>query len=285
MELLKEIFDLKLTKDFIFICESVAQKNPQFINNGIGVNYSEKGIESIKFYYGFHHKLSKGDVELLHLFGTSDTFFELEEQLIESDYVWHDYLPTGVSFALKIDKNFKSSIGHFMMPKIQSDDLFFSLPKVKAYYEKNSGLPIFNRKGIFTLINEKAEEHHKDYFYVTNPVLKEKIGQEFKVDLNIVPSIEWVLGKGYYDNSSVNDEKIVLQSNYGAVYEAITKKETWKIVKDFNKIMLEHFNTYCVCPGFYKNKNIKSYYYFNASLPSPTIVNTIKNIQTNLHLI
>ena len=285
MKLLKEIFNLSITKEFISVCENIAKQNPLVINNGIGVNFSKSEIESIKFYYGFHHKLSIIDVKNLHLFGSTDTFFKTEKLLSNSDYEFHPYFPTGVSFALKIDKNLKASFGHFIMPKIQSNDLFFSLPKIVEYYKNNNTLPILNRKGIFTLINQNGEEHQKDYFYVMDRNLKQKIGDDFGVNTAIVPSIEWVIGKGFYSGSSPTDEKIVLQSNYADVYNTIIKNEENEFINQFNKKMFHHFNAYCVCPGYYKNKDIKSYYYFNGKLPSLSIIDTITKIQSNLHTI
>lgn len=282
MELLKEIFNLNLTKEFISICEAVAKQNPHVINNGIGINFSKNEIESVKLYYGFHHQLLDSEIKNLHLFGNSTTYYDIEKLLSQNDYKWHPYFPTGVSFALKIDKNLNISMGHFMMPKIQSNDLFFTLPKVVEYYKNNNSLPIFDRKGIFTLINQNGEEHQKDYFYVTDINLKHKIGDDFGVNTNLVPSIEWVIGKGFYSGSSPNDEKIVLQSNYDVVYNEIIKNEKNLTIIQFNKLMLLHFNAYCVCPGFYKNKDIKSYYYFNGNIPSPSIIDTLTNIQTNL---
>jgi len=285
LELLKHIFNQEITKEFISICESIAKKNPNYINNGLGVNFSENGIESIKLYYGFHHQLTANEVGKLHIFGNPNTFYNIERLLTKSEYEWHPYYPTGVSFALKIDKNMNASIGHFMMPKIMSNDLFFSLPKIVGYYKNNNTLPILNRKGIFTLINQNGEEHYKDYFYVRDINLKQKIGDDFGVNTAIVPSIEWVIGKGFYSGSSSNDEKIVLQSNYEEVYNEIVKKETNNLIKTFNSQMLQNFNAYCVCPGFYKNKNIKSYYYFNGKISNPFIINTISNIQLKLNSI
>ena len=285
MELLKSIFNQEITKEFISICESIAKKKPNYINNGLGVNFSKNGIESIKLYYGFHHQLTANEVEKLHIFGNPNTFYNIERLLTKSEYEWHPYYPTGVSFALKIDKNMNASIGHFMMPKIKSNDLFFSLPKIVEYYKNNKTLPIIEQKGIFTLINENDEEHQKDYFYVTDQFLKQAIGNDFSINTDIVPSIEWVLGKGFYSGSSPNDEKIVLQSNYEEVYNEIVKKETNNLIKTFNSQMLQNFNTYCVCPGFYKNKNIKSYYYFNGKISNPFIINTISNIQSKLNSI
>lgn len=285
MELLKEIFNLNTTKKFISICENVATQNPLVINNGLGINFSKSEIESVKLYYGFHHKLSKIDVEKLHLFSSPDTFIKAEKLLSNSDYDFHPYYPTGVSFALKIDKNLNISMGHFMMPQLKKNDMFFSLPKVIELNKSNTKLPVLDRKGIFTMINQNGMEHQKDYFYVNNSRLKRMIGNEFGVNTDIVPSIEWVLGKGFYSGSSPNDEKIVLQSNYNEVYKSIIKNENNETIKGFNKLMLDKFNAYCVCPGYYKNKDIKSYYYFNGKLLSPTIIDTISGIQSNLHLI
>ncbi|MCB9361263.1 MAG: hypothetical protein H6588_08180 [Flavobacteriales bacterium] len=285
MELLKKIFDLSITQEFIARCESVAQQNPAVINNGIGVNFSKTGIESIKFYYGFHHKLNKLDVEAMHLYGSTDTFYKMEELLNESDYIFHPYYPTGVSFALKIDKSLKSAIGHFMMPKIESNDMFFTLKKVVEHYKTNNHLPILDRKGVFTMINSSGIEHQKDYFYVTDKEFKRKIGTDFAVNTDIVPSIEWVIGKGFYSGSSPDDEKIVLQSNYSEVYNEIIKNEKNPTIIEFNQFMFKHFNAYCVCPGFYKDKDIRSYYYFNGKLTNPQVIDTISKIQLNIKLI
>ncbi len=282
MELLKKIFDLAITKEFISICESVARQNPTVVNNGVGVNFSKNGIESIKFYYGFHHKLLKSNVEALHLYGSTDTFFKTEKLLKECDYDFHPYYPTGISFALKIDKNLKSAVGHFMMPKIESNDMFFTLKKVIEHYKTSSHLPILDRKGIFTMINSSGNEHQKDYFYVTDKEFKRKIGADFTVNTDIVPSIEWVIGKGFYSGSSPDDEKIVLQSNYSEVYNEIIKNEKNPTIIKFNNLMLKHFNAYCVCPGFYKDKDIRSYYYFNGDLSNHKVINTISKIQTDI---
>lgn len=285
MNLLKNIFSLEITKEFISISEFVAKKNPHVIHNGIGVNFSDSGIESIKLYYGFHHRISNSDIKALHLYGETDTFYKTESLLVESDYDFHPFYPTGVSFALKIDKNLKSSLGHFMMPKLADNDMFFNLQKVKDYYKSCNQLPVLDRKGIFTMIDSNGNECQKDYFYVIDRNLKHQIGLDFGVDTDIVPSIEWVLGKGFYSGSSSDDEKIVLQSNYTDVYNKIIKHETNKTIMQFNKLMLKFFNAYCVCPGFYKNKNIKSYYYFNGDLSSPNIIDTVSKIQANIHLI
>ena len=96
MKLLKEIFNLSITKEFISVCENIAKQNPLVINNGIGVNFSKSEIESIKFYYGFHHKLSIIDVKNLHLFGSTDTFFKTEKFQNHCHFNWRsDFVSFG----------------------------------------------------------------------------------------------------------------------------------------------------------------------------------------------
>jgi hypothetical protein len=282
LSLLEEIFNMNVTNEFVSICEDIARQNPHVINNGIGVNFSGNEIESIKLYYGFHHQLTDQNINDLHLTGNGKTFFTLQKQLIASDYDLHPYIPTGVSFALKIDKHLNYSIGHFLMPKLEAGDLFYRLPKVLEYYKTNDKFPAFHRKGIFTIINQDQSEHQKDYYYVDNEKLKDMIGHDFKIDLSIVPSIEWVIGKGFYTNSQSTDEKIVLQSNYKQVYDQIISNEPSPFIKKFNQYMLQKFDAYCVCPGYYKNKEIKSYYYFNGKLTSPTVIDTISNIRSHI---
>lgn len=271
---------MSITNEFISICENITKQNPLVVNNGIGINFSDNAIESIKFYYAFHHELDEQNIEDLHLIGSSKTFLELQKQLKPSDYEWHPYIPTGVSFALKIDRNLNYSLGHFVMPAMQKEDLFYRLPKVIEYFKTNDEFPVFHRKGIFTIINQDQSEHQKDYYYVHNEILKDSIGKDFKLDLSIVPSIEWVIGKGFYTNSEAIDEKIVLQSNYKTVYDQIIKNEPSLLIQQFNRYMFEKFNAYCVCPGYYRGKNIKSYYYFNGNFISPTIINTIPIIKS-----
>ena len=282
MELLKQAFSLDITKEFISICEVINAENPHIINNGIGVNFSGNEIESIKLYYGFHHQLSDDNINRLHLLGSPKTFFDMQKKLLVSDYEWHPYIPTGVSFALKIDRNLNYSIGHFIMPKIEKGDRFFQLPIIKNYFDNYEEFPAFHRKGIFTIINQEGVEHQKDYYYIKNGILKDTIGKDFNLDLSIVPSIEWVIGKGFYSDSKSTDEKIVLQYNYQDVYERIIKNEPSQFIQQFNSYMFDEFNAYCVCPGYYKNDYIKSYYYFNWDFLTPTIINTIPKIQLNL---
>lgn len=282
MELLRQVFNLSITKEFISICENISHQNPYVVNNGIGVNFYNNEIDSIKLYYGFHHQLSDQNIKDLHLIGSNKTFSKLQNQLKISDYEWHPYIPTGVSFALKIDKKMNYSIGHFVMPELKKDDIFYCLPKVVEYFKTHNEFPAFHRKGIFTIINQDETEHQKDYYYINNEKLKRNIGNDFNLDLSIVPSIEWVIGKGFYSNSNSTDEKIVLQSNYKEVYDHIIKNEPSLFIQKFNRYMFDKFNAYCVCPGYYKNKDVKSYYYFNGELSSPTIVNTISKIQLNI---
>ena len=283
LELLKEIFNQPTTQKFIAICEEVSKSKTKGTINGVGINFSNNEIESIKLYYGFHQPLTTKEVNQLHIFGKPDTFFELEQMLTLDDYEWHEYYPQGVAFALKIDKNLKVSIGYFMMPKLKNDDLVFQLSDVKNYFKNNINLPFYQRKGIFTLINENGLEHQKDYYYVNDNILKTAIGKKFNVDTAIVPSIEWVLGKGFYSGSSPNDEKIVLQSNYHEVYHKLIKLEENDFIRNFNKQMLANFNAYCVCPGFYNNIKIRSYYYFNGRTTNPFVINTIPEIQSRIN--
>lgn len=283
MELLKEIFNLNLVQNFIKICEKMSAVTSAPTINGIGVNFSEKEIESIKLYYGFHEPLLKSDIEKLHFFGKSGTFFKLEQTLSLNDYDFHEFYPQGVSFALKIDKNLKVSLGHFMMPKLLKNDVVFQLDEVKNYFNNNTASPFYNRKGIFTLINEKGTEHQKDYYYLSENELKQAIGKKFNVDTAIVPSIEWVLGKGFYSGSQPNDEKIVLQSNYHEVYHKIIKKETNTFIHQFNLKMHQEFDLHCVCPGYYKNNKVKSYYYITGKILYPNTIATISEFVKKLN--
>jgi hypothetical protein len=284
LKLLKEIFDLKISKDFIYLCESISKQNPNYIRNGIGVNFSETGIESVKIYYGFTQKLQKRDIEKFHIYGNSDTFYKMESLLKSSDYRWDDDLATGVSFALKIDKNFKSSIGYFMIHELSSRDKIFQAKQLKEYYLQNKALPFLNKKGIFTLINEKGEEHTKDYYYVTSPLLKDIINREFNnIPIQLAPIVEWILGKGFYDQSTPLDEKIVLLGNYENIYNEITSKLTYnEVEKSFHHWMIDCFKSYPVPPGFYKNNNIRSYYYYDSFHPERTIIDLVTKIQEEL---
>lgn len=275
LELLKEIFNQPTTQKFIAICEEISKTKTTGIINGIGVNFSNNEIESIKLYYGFHEPLTDKEINQLHIFGEPSTFYQLEKKLSIKDYAWADYYPTGISFALKVDKFFNFTFGHFMMPKIEKNDLFFTLPPIIEHYQTNNSLPIYPRKGIFTLINQEGTTHQKDYFYIINPKLKQKIGSEFNVATSLVPSIEWVLGKGFYSGSSPNDEKIVLQSNYNEVYQNIIKKEQNQFIKKFNETMHKKYKMHCVCPGYYKKREIKSYYYLNSKINNPKNIESI----------
>ena len=284
MELLKEIFNQATTQQFIKICEEISKTKTSGTINGIGINFSDNEIESVKLYYGFHQHLTPYEINQMHIFGNSDTFKQFEKLLTDKDYHWADYYPTGISFALKVDKYMNFSLGHFMMPKLKEDDLFFTLPQVLEYYQTNNILPTYPRKGIFTLINQDGEEHQKDYFYIIQPDLKRKIGESFNIDTSIVPSIEWVLGKGFYSGSSPNDEKIVLQSNYNEVYHHIIKKEQNQFIKKFNETMHKKYQMHCVCPGYYKKKGIKSYYYLNSKITNPNNIESISVLNKLLQL-
>ncbi|MDT8411154.1 MAG: hypothetical protein RQ875_01720 [Vicingaceae bacterium] len=275
MELLKEIFSQTTTQQFIKICEEISKTKTSGTINGIGINFSENEIESVKLYYGFHEPLTDNEINQLHIFGEPTTYYQIKKKLSNTDYAWADYYPTGVSFALKIDKYMNFSFGHFMMPKIEKNDLFFTLSPIIEHYQTTNLLPIYHRKGIFTLINKDGIEHQKDYFYITHPDLKRKIGKSFNVDTSIVPSIEWVLGIGFYAGSSPNDEKIVLQSNYNDVYHHIIRKEQNQFIKEFNNTMHKKYKMHCVCPGYYKKKDIKSYYYLNSKITNPNNIESI----------
>ena len=284
MELLKEIFNQATTQQFIKICEEVSKSKTAGTINGVGINFSANEIESVKLYYGFHQRLTAYEINQLHIFGNSNTFNQLVKLLSDKDYHWADYYPTGISFALKVDKYLNFSFGNFMMPQLKQDDLFFTLPQILEYYQTNNTLPIYPRKGIFTLISQDGSEHQKDYFYIIQPDLKRKVGESYNVDTSIVPSIEWVLGKGFYSGSSPTDEKIVLQSNYKEVYQHIIKKEQNQFIKKFNETMHKKYQMHCVCPGYYKKNDIKSYYYLNSKITNPNNIDSISVLNNLLQL-
>lgn len=283
MELLKEIFELEATKNFIALCESITKQNSNYVRNGIGINFSETGIESVKIYYGFTHKLQKADVEKFHTFGNSSSFYKLESLLKPEDYQWNDDLATGVSLALKIDKNFKSTIGYFMIHELSSNDNIFSSSPLKEYYLTHKELPFLNKKGIFTLIDNNGMEHTKDYYYVTHPKLKEIINREFNINIQLAPIVEWILGKGFYEQSTIFDQKIVLLGNYERIYNDVTKKLPVRETETaFHQWMIKHFKSYPVPPGFYKNKDIRSFYYYDSFHPQPTVIDIVNKIQKKL---
>jgi hypothetical protein len=280
---LKKIFDLKISEDFIALCTLITKQNPNYVRNGIGVNFSKTGIESVKLYYGFTHNLHKEDVEKFHIFGNSDTFYKTEKLLKSEDYQWHDDLATGVSLALKIDKNLKPTIGYFMIHELSLNDKIFMSPPLKEYYLNNKDFPFLNKKGVFTLIDEQGIEHVKDYYYVTHPELKKIINREFTIDLQLAPIVEWILGKGFYEQSSTLDEKVVLLGNYEQIYRDITLKlPLGEVETEFNQWMIDHFKSYPVPPGFYKNNHIRSFYYYDSFHPQPTVIDIVSKIKSKL---
>jgi hypothetical protein len=283
LELLKEIFELEQSKNFIALCESIAKQNPNYVRNGIGINFSETGIESVKIYYGFTHKLQKSDVEKFHIYGNSNSFYKMESLLKPEDYQWNDDLATGVSLALKIDKNFKSTIGYFMIYELPSTDNIFTSSPLKEYYLTHKESPFLNRKGVFTLIDNKGKEHTKDYYYVNHPKLKEIINREFNVNIQLAPIVEWILGKGFYEQSTILDQKIVLLGNYERIYNDITNTLPVRETEtDVHQWMIKHFKSYPVPPGFYKNKNIRSFYYYDSFHPHPTVIDIVPKVQKKL---
>jgi hypothetical protein len=275
---LKQTFRLPVVKSFISLGDRITARNDSFVKNAIGANFSKQGLESIKLYYNWVHPLTRDEIEALHLYGHSESYYKNIQNLNENHFQPSLDYAYGVTFALKIDKHLRISMAHFTMPDLINDDPFFSHPLVKQYYKNHSELPVNNRKGVFHLIDEKGNEHSKDYYYVHHPALKELINADYGLDTNIVPVIEWAVGKGFYSGSDPSDEKIDLLLNYDEVFKKYGMDPEWKKMSEFSRTMWYDFKLNAYCPGFYKNREIRSIYYFNSENAANLQMNTIPKI-------
>lgn len=263
LDSIAQILKLDRVKEFITLAESITSHNRQFIKNGIGVNFSRNGIESFKLYYNWVHPLSNEEIKALH-FGSSTEAYEQHMALLNNSHFNADLdFAHGVTFAIKIDKYLNISLAHFIMPDIKPDDPFFSLTPVKEYYLSENELPVYKRKGIFCITDENGKAHTKDYYYIHSPLLKSIVNRDYKLDVDIAPFVEWVIGKGHYANSNSSDEKINLLQNYDEVFRKYGLDADWEEMSAFTKTMWNTYKLNAYCPGFYKNKEIRSMYYFN----------------------
>lgn len=263
LDSIEQVLKIDRVKAFVTLAESISSRNTTFIKNGIGLNFSKKGIESFKLYYNWVHPLSDDEIKALHS-GTSTAAYESNMKLLNDSHFNADIdFAHGVTFAIKVDKHFKISFAHFIMPDIEENDPFFSMAPVKEYYQSGKELPVYRRKGIFSISDENGNEHTKDYYYIHSAELKSIVNRNYGLDIHIAPFVEWVIGKGHYENSDGSDEKINLLQNYDQVFRKYGLDPEWQEMTDFTKMMWTKYKLNAYCPGFYKNKEIRSMYYFN----------------------
>lgn len=229
----------------------------------MGVNFSKEGLESIKIYYNWVHPLTPAEVKGLLFSGNTDSYYHSLEALNENHFKPSLDFAYGVTFAIKVDKHMKTSVAHFTMPDLEDNDIFFEHPLVKQYYAAYTELPVEKRKGVFHHTDEKGNEHTKDYYYVHHPALKELINKDYNIDIQIAPIIEWAMGKGFYTGADSSDEKIDLLLNYSEVFKRYGLDPEWPEMEKFTKTMFYKYKLNAYCPGFYKNKKIRSMYYFD----------------------
>lgn len=240
--ILTEYFKHPLVMKFAEVYKSVVDKYEQENFNYIGINFDEKDIYSVKFYFHVFPVIKEEDVKLFLDNNHKDYFKYI--QLYDAS------VGQGCAFELKFlrDKE-KPTIGfHY---RLKADEKSFQLigyPKKMDFIDSNLGPGInYEYNGDEVLI--------KNYYYYEKDSYKQYFANRFKMDfLTEVPFIEFA--------ESIDMSKINFwfgSENYHKI----------KKIDLFSNTELQHIesigNQYKMdlkACGVYENKPIKSAYFF-----------------------
>lgn len=240
--ILTEYFEHPLVIKLAKVYKSVVDKYEQENFNYVGINFDEKGIYSVKFYFHIFPVIKEEDVKLFLGDNYRDYF--------KYTHLYADSIKQGCAFELKFlrDKE-KPTIGfHY---RLEADEKSFQLigyPKKINFIDSNL------EPGINYEYNED-EVHIKNYYYYEKDSHKEYFANRFKMDfLAEVPFIEFA--------ESIDMSKINFwfgNENYHKI----------KKIDLFSNTELQHIesveNQYKLdlkACGVYENKHIKSTYFF-----------------------
>lgn len=252
---LQNTFDLSEVKRFVEKAVELKKEPNEKYKSWIGFNYQMNQLESIKLYFAFYNELSKEFLSNLFSEEQSNLFFrDYDKKNLEAIISTYEF-GSGFAIGLKIDLdlNVTKAFGYNLMLD-KEDELFL----------KNNNIDLVDvmpHKGVYHhFMNELVYE--KKYYYIKNEkIITDKLNV-INIPKNIhVPVLEVGFGKGFYKNSTINDEKYILLGNYKDVFDKFIKSDVVfnKLKEDFfileNLIGVEGF-----CPGIYQNNKVQSFY-------------------------
>lgn len=211
-----------------------------------GINYSSKGIESIKFYFIAFKKVTAD--RLSEFFPPYFHIRKIYETFVESKVFDEKHL--GVTFGIKIDKSGQLSYSFYQQhlehitPPIHGINLPIAEHPVRdKFYVRE-----FNDKGIF----------EKHYYLLTQ---KENI--EFMLDYFSVSGVS-AENVSFMEYAEFEDKQkmVLVIPKYAALEEYIKKNNDEKFMQ-LNDYIQDKLGFLPEFPGHYLNKDVKTIYFFD----------------------
>lgn len=253
---LRSVFNLDEVKEFILKSSKRELKLNEKYKSWVGFNYNENKLESIKLYFAFYDELSVEFISSLFNEDQTNLYFrDYHKKNIEAITSTYEF-GSGFAIGLKIDTdlNVTKAFGYNLI--VEDEDLHFL---------SQQGIQIDDvmpHKGVYHhFMNELVYE--KKYYYIKNEkIISDKLNV-INIPKNIhVPVLEVGFGKGFYKNSTINDEKYILLGNYKSVFDNFIQSEVAfeKLKNDFLQLS-NFFNIEGFCPGIYQNNKVQSFYF------------------------
>lgn len=230
--------------------------------NYFGINFDEKGICSVKFYFAFFRRLQKHEVELFlphtkdfdayyHLWQESkQRSFEHTGCTFEVKFKGDDFPVTGFHFRIHPTEESYNLIGYPQQLPFNIKDVS-TRPGINYEYEKNGVL-------------------RKKYYYFENENHKKVIAERFK--------------KPFAEKASLIEytetEKFSKVNLWRFDYSPENRKRPNYFTKENNNLIDELEKKYGlinVSDGFYENDTIKATYFFNTNNNSPAAFDDLSN--------
>ena len=243
----------KLLNDIYLKYNQITKQNKSFpYLNYFGINYDNKGVYSVKFYFHLFNKLNEEQVALF--LPTTEHYFQYEHLRNYSEIATPQV--TGCAFEVKFYKHSSNPVLGFhykLKPKRESFDLIgnpTNLPETLIDYSYS---PAINYE------YHKDKTLRKKYFYFFNPSPKQYFSKRFNIPkLTLSSFIEYAESENISKINAIFNKKSIEKLDF----EFKTNKKILAIC--------EKYQLYVKFLGFYESHPIKAYYFYPRNQVMPT---------------
>ena len=227
-------------------------KTLPYYTNYFGVNFNSQGLVSVKLYFSF---FEIPDDKIFKKYNINPTFLKALKENWKSEPD-KKYIHQGITLGLKCYvKNEKIEINSYVHYRCSNYHLGFPKGLNLTDLDKE------NYPG-FCLENHDWGSEVKRYYYISDPITKQKLLSEFELEDKIkVTDLSFI----EYTESEVEKKINLITNNSSSVKNVLESLNNSKII-DFSHYLFKEHELYYFAPGFRHQKDTVAIYYLPKSL-------------------